>query len=140
MSSSKLTLSKASLVGAKRVKGPAEARVSTRPAAFTAANKVENLKKPRISGKHFQILDALLGIRQERVAQFSLGRLKLTLTTTFAVKSPGISGDNVCDALVWNERVDDFGHQVDNSVARVDVKCPDPLSVDRNKTLGENQG
>ena len=46
MSSSKLTLSKASLVGAKRVKGPAEARVSTRPAAFTAANKVENLKNP----------------------------------------------------------------------------------------------
>ena len=46
MSSFKLTLSKASLVGAKRVKDPAEARVSTRPAAFTAANKVENLKNP----------------------------------------------------------------------------------------------
>ena len=66
--------------------------------------------------------------------------LMLTLTSTFAVKSPGISGDNVCNGLVWNERVDDFGHQVDNSVARVDVKCLDPLSVDRNKTLGEQQG
>ena len=77
MSSSKLTLSKASLVGAKRVKGPAEARVSTRPAAFTAANKVENLKKNRISGKHFQILDALLGIRQERVAQFFTREIKV---------------------------------------------------------------
>ena len=59
MSSFKLTLSKASLVGAKRVKDPAEARVSTRPAAFTAANKVENLNTQKIR-KTFKILDALL--------------------------------------------------------------------------------
>ena len=39
-----LTLSNASLVGAKTVKGPAEARVSTKPAALTAARRVENLK------------------------------------------------------------------------------------------------
>ena len=44
LSSSNLTLSNASLVGANTVKGPGEARVSTRPAAFTAANNVENLK------------------------------------------------------------------------------------------------
>ena len=39
-----LTLSNASLVGAKTVKGPAEARVSTKPAALTAASSVVNLK------------------------------------------------------------------------------------------------
>ena len=38
-----LTLSKAVLVGAKTVNGPSPARVSTKPAAFTAVRRVENL-------------------------------------------------------------------------------------------------
>ena len=38
-----LTLSKAVFVGANTVKGPAPWRVSTRPAAWTAVNRVENL-------------------------------------------------------------------------------------------------
>ena len=48
MSASKLlraasgTLAKASLVGANTVKGPSPARVSTRPAALTAAKRVDN--------------------------------------------------------------------------------------------------
>ena len=58
----------------------------------------------------------------------------------YSLKSPGISGDNFCDGLVRNERIDDVGQQVDHSVARVDVKRLDPLSVDRHKTLGEKQG
>ena len=39
-------MAKASLVGAKTVKGPAPARVSTRPAAVTAATNVLNLSSP----------------------------------------------------------------------------------------------
>ena len=35
-------MAKAELVGANTVKGPSPARVSTRSAAFTAANNVEN--------------------------------------------------------------------------------------------------
>ena len=38
-----LTFSNAVLVGAKTVKGPGPARVSTNPAALTAARRVENL-------------------------------------------------------------------------------------------------
>ena len=37
------TLSNAELVGANTVKGPSEARTSTRSAALTAARRVENL-------------------------------------------------------------------------------------------------
>ena len=39
-----LTFSKATFVGAKTVKGPGPLRVSTRPAALTAARRVENLE------------------------------------------------------------------------------------------------
>ncbi len=40
-------LAKASLVGAKTVKGPLPDRVSARPAADTAANRVENLPETK---------------------------------------------------------------------------------------------
>ncbi len=40
-------LAKASLVGAKTVKGPLPDSVSARPAADTAANRVENLPETK---------------------------------------------------------------------------------------------
>ena len=58
----------------------------------------------------------------------------------FFLKKPGISGDDFCNGLIRNERVDDVGQQVDHSVAGVDVKRLDPFSVDSHKTLGEKQG
>ena len=47
------TLSKAELVGAKTVKGPSPARVSTRSAACTAANRVENWGEATTSSAMF---------------------------------------------------------------------------------------
>ena len=113
-----LTLSKASLVGAKTVKGPSEASVSTRPAAFTAANKVENL-------------------RIRTVRAWNCSNVLKILEVDY---SPRISGDDIGNRLVRDERVDDLGDHVDHAVAGLDVELLQTLSVHSHKPLEEYLG
>ena len=115
-----LTLSKASFVGAKTVKGPSEASVSTRPAAFTAANKVENLR-----------------IKTVRAWNCS-NVLKIFEECNEVDSSPRISGDDIGNRLVRDERVDDLGDHVDHAVAGLDVELLQTLSVHSHETLEEN--
>ena len=59
-------MAKASLVGAKTVKGPAPARVSTRPAAVTAATSVLNLSSPTAISTMFLVALGAAGLKKKK--------------------------------------------------------------------------
>ena len=54
--------------------------------------------------------------------------------------SPRISGDDISNSLVWDERVDDLGDHVDHTVAGMDVELLQTLSIHSHKTLEEYVG
>ena len=96
--------------------------MSTRPAAFTAANKVENLRIKTVWAWNCSNV------------------LKIFEECNEIDSSPRISGDDIGNRLVRDERVDDLGDHVDHAVAGLDVELLQTLSVHSHKTLEEYLG